>query len=162
MIKATNFNFTPLVEYLKSVPYELVHTKLYTTAELYEGYRPELPESEQDYYDLRVYKHFMATGKLPKSIDEATARMLHDQGIKHALRDFVKARNYLQIVGVMGGHALSRTDGMYRQIVVLSKRLTELGFLMLSGGGPGAMEAANLGHGLPVVATTRWKRHCAS
>lgn len=71
--------------------------------------------------------------------------MLHDQGIKHALRDFVKARNYLQIVGVMGGHALSRTDGMYRQIVVLSKRLTELGFLMLSGGGPGAMEAANLG-----------------
>jgi predicted Rossmann-fold nucleotide-binding protein len=123
----------------------LVHTKLYTTAELYEGYRPELPESEQDYYDLRVYKHFMATGKLPKSIDEATARMLHDQGIKHALRDFVKARNYLQIVGVMGGHALSRTDGMYRQIVVLSKRLTELGFLMLSGGGPGAMEAANLG-----------------
>ncbi|MBR2206509.1 MAG: hypothetical protein IJ898_09240 [Prevotella sp.] len=71
--------------------------------------------------------------------------MLHDQGIKHALRDFVKARNYLRIVGVMGGHALSRTDGMYRQIVILSKRLTELGFLMLSGGGPGAMEAANLG-----------------
>ena len=83
MIKATNFNFIPLVEYLKSVPYELVHTKLYTTAELYEGYRPELPESEQNYYDLRVYKHFMATGKLPKSIDEAQKAIdkLWDEGV---------------------------------------------------------------------------------
>ena len=34
---------------------------------------------------------------------------------------------------------------MYRQIVFLSKRLTEQGFYLLSGGGPGAMEATQLG-----------------
>lgn len=34
---------------------------------------------------------------------------------------------------------------MYRQIVLLSKQLTEQGFIMLSGGGPGAMEATHLG-----------------
>ena len=45
----------------------------------------------------------------------------------------------------MGGHALLRTDPMFARIVMLSKRLTEEGFCMLSGGGPGAMEATHLG-----------------
>ena len=45
----------------------------------------------------------------------------------------------------MGGHALQRTDAMFRDIVSLSKQLTENGFYMLSGGGPGAMEATHLG-----------------
>ena len=45
----------------------------------------------------------------------------------------------------MGGHGLSRLDIAYRQVVLLSKRLAELGFLMISGGGPGAMEATHLG-----------------
>ena len=34
---------------------------------------------------------------------------------------------------------------MYREIATLSKRLTQEGFVMLSGGGPGAMEATHLG-----------------
>lgn len=38
-----------------------------------------------------------------------------------------------------------RTDPMYSSIVMLSKRLTEEGFCMLTGGGPGAMEATHLG-----------------
>jgi predicted Rossmann-fold nucleotide-binding protein len=45
----------------------------------------------------------------------------------------------------MGGHALLRTDPMYKKVVLLSKRLTEEGFIMLSGGGPGAMEATHVG-----------------
>ena len=45
----------------------------------------------------------------------------------------------------MGGHARRRDDPMYRQIVYLSKKLTEMGRLMVTGGGPGAMEAAHLG-----------------
>ena len=45
----------------------------------------------------------------------------------------------------MGGHAMLRTDAKYRQIVFLTKQLTEQGFCMLSGGGPGAMEATHLG-----------------
>ena len=73
------------------------------------------------------------------------ARTLHDHGIFAALGEFFRVHNYLKFIGVMGGHALLRTDSMYRQIVFLSKRLTEQGFFMLSGGGPGAMEATHLG-----------------
>jgi len=145
MIKKTNVNFAPLVEYLKAVPYEIIHTSLYNAAELYEGYNPEQPELTRDYYDWRVYQHFMSMGKLPSSIDEATARTFHDHGIKIVLGKYVKSHNHLRFIGVMGGHALLRTDAMFRQIVFLSKSLTEHGFMMLSGGGPGAMEATHLG-----------------
>ena len=145
MITNNHLNHEPLIEYLKAVPYNISRDALYTAAELYEGFDPEQPESARDYFDKQVYRHFMATGKLPTDVKEAVARTLHDQGIRIALADFIKARNYLQLVGVMGGHALLRTDAMYRQVVFLSKRLTELGFCMLSGGGPGAMEATHLG-----------------
>ena len=145
MIKKTNFNPEPLIEHMKAVPYELVHTALYDGPELYDGFNPEKPDSEQDYYDRRVYQHYIATGKFPNSNEEATARTLHDHAMKHQLANFVKARNYLKFVGVMGGHSLLRTDAMYRQIVFLSKQLTGLGFLIVSGGGPGAMKATHLG-----------------
>jgi predicted Rossmann-fold nucleotide-binding protein len=45
----------------------------------------------------------------------------------------------------MGGHAMLRSDSQYRDIALTSKLLTERGFLLLSGGGPGAMEATHLG-----------------
>lgn len=73
------------------------------------------------------------------------ARTLHDHGEYVALGEFLRSHNYLKCIGVMGGHALQRTDAMYRQIVFLSKQLTEQGFCMLSGGGPGAMEATHFG-----------------
>ena len=40
---------------------------------------------------------------------------------------------------------LRRADQGYRKIAAISKRLTEKGKLMVSGGGPGAMEATHLG-----------------
>jgi predicted Rossmann-fold nucleotide-binding protein len=49
------------------------------------------------------------------------------------------------VVGIMGGHGLLRTDKAYQKIVHISKLLTEQGYLMISGGGPGAMEATHLG-----------------
>ena len=42
MIKETNFNPAPLIEHMKSVPYELVHTALYDGAALYDGFNPEV------------------------------------------------------------------------------------------------------------------------
>ena len=145
MIKKTNFDPAPLIEHIKAVPYELVHTALYDGAALYDGFNPEQSEAEQDYYDHRVYQYYIATGKFPSTNEEAMARTLHDHAMKHQLAIFAKAHHYLKNVGVMGGHGLLRTDAMYRQIVFLSKQLTEQGFLMVSGGGPGAMEATHLG-----------------
>jgi predicted Rossmann-fold nucleotide-binding protein len=45
----------------------------------------------------------------------------------------------------MGGHDLLRGDRRYRDLAELSRTLTRDGFLMVSGGGPGAMEATHLG-----------------
>ena len=45
----------------------------------------------------------------------------------------------------MGGHSKRRNTPTYRSIVLLSKELTEKGSLMVTGGGPGVMEATHLG-----------------
>lgn len=51
----------------------------------------------------------------------------------------------MRVVGVMGGHSTSRTDPWYRKVVECSWLLTRQGYFIASGGGPGIMEAANLG-----------------
>ena len=48
-------------------------------------------------------------------------------------------------VGIMGGHSLWRHSQEYRNIVYLCREIAKLGFIVVTGGGPGAMEAANLG-----------------
>ena len=84
-------------------------------------------------------------GQHTNNVKELLARTLHDHCIHTALARFFKTYNHRRCVGVMGGHALLRTDSIYREIALLSQRLTQEGFVMLSGGGPGAMEATHLG-----------------
>jgi predicted Rossmann-fold nucleotide-binding protein len=62
-----------------------------------------------------------------------------------ALDDFLVHYEEKKIVAFMGGHTLPRYDQSYKQIAYISKQLTEDGYLMTSGGGPGAMEATHLG-----------------
>ena len=45
----------------------------------------------------------------------------------------------------MGGHGMERSDPFYAKVANVSRRLTQLGFLTVSGGGPGAMEATHVG-----------------
>lgn len=133
------------MDYLRTVPFEVNRTALYTADELYAGYDPQKAETFETCYDTRVYKHFIETGKQAQTAEESLARALHDNGIHVALNEFFKQYNSRLCLGIMGGHALLRTDPMYKKVVLLSKRLTEQGFIMLSGGGPGAMEATHLG-----------------
>lgn len=118
---------------------------LYTAEELYEGYVPSRPESYDTCYDGRVYKHFLKKGKRATDVKEALARCLHDNSISDCLHDFLANYNEHRLIGIMGGHGLSRLDPSYVKIVRLSKLLTEKGMLMITGGGPGAMEATHLG-----------------
>lgn len=131
--------------YLEEVPFNVSRQTLYSPYELYAGYNPEHEETRKDCYDSVVYDHYLRHGKHADNAREALARSLHDHFIMVALDKFLKGHDPRLNIGIMGGHALLRTDAVYRQITLLSKRLTEMGFMMLSVGGPGAMEATHLG-----------------
>ena len=152
MISSPDFSKVDgLVEWLRAVPYEVLrHGRLYNAEELYQGYEPSDDEEKDKLsfaqcYDSRVYQHFMAQGMIARDVKESMARAFHDNGIHTALVEFLKKHDPLKCIGIMGGHALLRTDPMFASVVMLSKRLTEAGFFMVSGGGPGAMEATHLG-----------------
>ena len=146
MIRKANYSdIAPIVEYLKSVPFDVSRTKLYSAQELYGDFTPGEPGQLDNCLDTQVYRHYLSKGKQTNDIKESMARTLHDHGVYVALGEFFRSHNYLKCIGVMGGHAMLRTDAKFRQIVFLTKQLTEQGFCMLSGGRPGAMEATHLG-----------------
>ena len=118
---------------------------LYTPEELYQGYDPSQPCSFDGCYDSKVYRHYIRKGKHASDAKEALARALHDHSIGDCLRDFLRHYDKRRLIGIMGGHKLSRLDKSYAQVAHLTKRLTEKGYLMVTGGGPGAMEATHLG-----------------
>ena len=127
------------------MPYKVFPNKLYDAKSLYLHYKPGYHETFYTCYDTICYERYMAHGKETSDIKETLCRVLHDHSIGNALDQFIKQYDEKDIVAVMGGHAVKRTDESYHQIVEISKRLTELGKLMVSGGGPGAMEAVHLG-----------------
>lgn len=127
------------------VVWDTFPSQLYDAERLYEGYEMGRPETYDRCFDGRVYRHYLKKGKLATDIKETLARTLHDHSISDALHDFLSHYPERRIVGVMGGHGLLRTEPQYERIVSVSKRLTEEGCLMISGGGPGAMEATHLG-----------------
>lgn len=128
-----------------NMPYNCYINHLYSKDELYKGYELGHPESFANTYDQIVYRHYLQTGKHSLDIKETLARSLHDQAIMDALDDFLVHYEEKKIVAFMGGHTLPRYDQSYKQIAYISKQLTEDGYLMTSGGGPGAMEATHLG-----------------
>ena len=146
MITNTALNeIKDIMGYLDKTPYCVTRKTLYSPAELYEGFCADDEDSYGNCFDGKVYQYYQFTGSKDESVYESLARSLHDHGIHAALSEFFEEHNPHRCVGIMGGHALLRTDAMYRDIAQLSKQLTEHGFIMLSGGGPGAMEATHLG-----------------
>ncbi len=128
-----------------NVPYNCHPAKLYTSEKLYDNYQLSQPESYKQCSDYKIYTHYLKNGKEAASIHETLARRLHDHAITDALYDFIENYPEKKIVAIMGGHALLRNDPFYHKIASLSKALSEEGFLMVTGGGPGAMEATHLG-----------------
>lgn len=138
-------DYKELHQYLCSVPYEVVRKKLYDGFDLFDMFDPDEPDTFNQCYDTRVYRHVVSTGKMAENERENIARALHDTCISNAMNAFLARYDKRQVVGIMGGHAMKRTDEAYRQTVMIAKQLAEHGFLIISGGGPGAMEASHLG-----------------
>lgn len=127
------------------VPFNMFPPQLYTSADLYGGYVVGNPESYTACLDNLIYSHYIKTGKEANSIKETLARRLHDHSITDALYGFLEGYESTRVVAIMGGHSLLRNDDMFAKVARISKRLTESGYLMISGGGPGAMEATHVG-----------------
>jgi len=75
-------------------------------------------------------------------VEVAIARAVHDATIDVALARHLTGRS---VVGVMGGHADARGSEPYVAASRLGRALARAGYHVATGGGPGLMEAANLG-----------------
>lgn len=134
-----------IAEYLNSVPFTVDPQDVYTAGSLYAGFDPSDPSSFASCYDQQVYRHYIDTGKVTDSPMEALARNLHDFCMMQNMKRLLAQYDKCSVVAVMGGNAMKRNDAAYEKIARISRKLTELGSLMVSGGGSGAMEATGFG-----------------
>ncbi|SCK33624.1 LOG family protein [Streptomyces sp. WMMB 322] len=119
------------------LPFNPYRGRLYTPEELFSG----LAEGYENTPDAGSYAWFRRT-KSDGDVFSSMLRAVHDDAISDALDEqLVGAR----VVGVMGGHKLARGSAAYAGAARLGRALTREGHTVATGGGPGAMEAANLG-----------------
>ncbi len=145
MITKLNFEPDRIANYMDFVPYITTMSELYNAKSLYDGYDPSHPETFATCYDQRVYSYFLDSGKVTDNPLESLARSIHDHFVRKYIRELLDCYRKTRVVGVMGGSAMRRDDEAFRNIAIISKKLTEADSLMVSGGGSGAMEAAMLG-----------------
>jgi predicted Rossmann-fold nucleotide-binding protein len=81
-------------------------------------------------------------------VREALAQRLHDHAMDTALAEFLGSPSVARVVGVMGSAATPRDDPWFHTIARLGRMLARAGYLVATGGGPGLMEAADLGAAL--------------
>lgn len=123
---------------LPAFPFQPYRSELYTADELYDGILQARYESVPD---AQIYA--WSTQEQPDAANAALAVSLHDHAINVALQhSFPENR---KIVGVMGGHSALRGSKRYSFAAYLGHVLANDGFIVATGGGPGSMEAANLG-----------------
>jgi len=119
------------------VPVDPYRAGLYSPEELYAG----LADGYDATPDARAY----AWSRGSTDLADQLAQALHDHAIDDALTEFAAPR---RLVGVMGGHAVERDADEYAAAARLGRDLARTGLTVATGGGPGAMEAANLGAAL--------------
>lgn len=102
--------------------------------------------------DAAVRSYFEATRRRrgdpdPELPIEAIAQRLHDTAMSDAIWDLVRPEGERprRVAGIMGGHRVRRDDHGYRLAAELGYELTASGLTIATGGGPGIMEAGNLG-----------------
>jgi len=127
-----------------NLPYNPFRHTLYTWQELMQGFS----EENDNCLDLRIYRHFIEN-KYNPPINEAMWQRIHDHAMDDALRSLLDfdgdGMSSKKTVSIMGGHSIGRDNPYFLKTAQTAKLLAENGYFIASGGGPGIMEAANLG-----------------
>ena len=156
-----------VVPWRPSLPFDPFRGSVYGAAELLAGYRRQSPETYLQTPDWLSYLAAMDENTKRKrtdlGADDAVFFRLHDFAIEDALDEYLKPDpqapdGWRRVVALMGGHDRERlekikdsngqptaTDSPYMQAALVAWKLAALGFTIATGGGPGAMEAGNLG-----------------
>jgi predicted Rossmann-fold nucleotide-binding protein len=134
----------PHLPAIPGVPFDPYHPGAYTAEELYndigEGYHVTLDAA------IDRWRRGLAT---PPRLRDTLATALHDDAMTDALDDLLAGTDPSMTVGVMGGHSVTRDSDDYRLAADLGAALAGTGHLVTTWGGPGAMEATNLGAACP-------------
>ncbi|KUF18529.1 LOG family protein [Streptomyces silvensis] len=120
------------------LPFDPYRALLYTPDDLFAGLADDGYEVTPD---ARAYTWFQET-KADGDVFASMLRAVHDDSVSDALDELLVGA---RVVGVMGGHAMARGTEEYAGAARLGRQLARDGFTVATGGGPGAMEAANLG-----------------
>lgn len=80
----------------------------------------------------------------PEKLDE-DIRLRMSRINRELLEGFNFIKSYQRSVTFFGSARLKKSDPYYRKATKLAEMLSQAGFAVVTGGGPGVMEAANLG-----------------
>ncbi len=150
-----------------ALPFNAFRSEVYRAQDLLKDYDPRDAQTYLRTPDWTCYLAAMDKDTKRKradlGIDDAVFLRLHDLSIEDALDEYLKPRRQgasarKRVVGIMGGHDRERLeksrdadgrpspdDAPYMQVALLARSLAREGFTIATGGGPGAMEASNLG-----------------
>jgi predicted Rossmann-fold nucleotide-binding protein len=142
---------------------------LYTVEKLFEGFNPDVPGSYQSSFDWKtceeykcLYEDELHTKNLSRTKNQI--EFFKKKKLKECLHDYwleVDLKKYFDsfdgassippnhkcpgIIGIMGGHAVPRDSELYFEVAKMARALTREKYFIVTGGGGGIMEAANLG-----------------
>lgn len=138
------------VEAPKQVPYPFDpgRAKLYTVDELWTGFDPDMNKNTS--LDAEIFRYFKTKSKYNPRLEELQAQRSHDGGIEYAVDDLLGTDDTSYPTGkrpvmILGSHSKLRSDPWFARVARLTYDLARANFFVCSGGGPGLMEAANLG-----------------
>lgn len=124
---------------IKGLPYDPFRPVLYSPDELMSKTTSGMIKDEE------IYENYVAKGKASTDMLEAFARRVHDFSMDDGLEQLTDEISVTDMVCVTGGFFQERTDPWFRKTAQMARLLSLDNKFVVTGGGPGIMEAANLG-----------------